>query len=90
VEGPNFDDRLRQARVAAGIIEWPNDVLRHTFATNHAAAFKNLNETARQMGHIGGLVVLCKHYVAYVPEKEAKKFWALTPASVVSTLTGDV
>ena len=89
VEGAKFDDRLREARAAAGIIEWPNDVLRHTFATNHAAAFKDHNETARQMGHIGGLIVLRKHYVAYVPEKEAKKFWELTPASVVPTPTGD-
>jgi len=86
VEGANFDERLRQARAAADIQEWPNDVLRHTFATNHAAAFKNHEETARLMGHIDGLRTLKKHYVAYVTEAEAQRFWALTPYSVLSIL----
>jgi integrase len=83
VDGKDFAKRLRAARRAAGIEDWPNDVLRHTFATYHAAAFKDLNETARQMGHIDGLRTLRKHYVAYVPEVVAKEFWNLTPDAVL-------
>ncbi len=89
-EGADFMDRLRQARTASGIHEWPNDVLRHTYATNHAAAFKNPGETARQMGHIGGLGILNKHYVAFVPEKEAMRFWALLPDVVLGLNTREI
>ena len=57
---------------------------------NHAAAFKNPGETARQMGHIGGLGILNKHSVAFVPEKEALRFWALLPDVVLGADTREM
>lgn len=81
VASTNFRDQFRQLRAAAKIANWAPDVLRHSFATFHGAAFKNPEETKRQMGHIGGLRILRKHYMAYVPESVAKEFWALRPAS---------
>jgi len=79
VDAKNFQGRFEAARAAAKFMVWPKDVMRHTFATNHAAAFKNPVETARQMGHIGGILLLKKHYVAYIPETVAHEFWALRP-----------
>lgn len=67
----HFSDRFTAWRKAAGFEKWPPDVLRHTFATYHVAAFKSPEETARQMGHISGLGILKKHYVAYVTEAVA-------------------
>lgn len=83
VDPKSFSERFTAWWRSAGIEEWPHDVLRHTFATYHAAAFKNQEETARQMGHIGGLGILKKHYVAYVTENVAREFWALTPDQVL-------
>jgi integrase len=78
----NFDDRFDKCRAAAGLLDgWVQDVVRHSFATYHAGAYQKLEETARLMGHIGGLRVLKKHYVAYVPKRIARQFWALRPTS---------
>jgi hypothetical protein len=85
VEPANFHARFQSCRAAAGLLEnWVQDVVRHTFATYHASAYKNLEQTARLMGHIGGLRVLKKHYVAYVPEKTALEFWALRPTDLTT------
>lgn len=87
VERRNFPARFKAWREAAGINEWTQDVLRHTFATFHAAEFHDENETARQMGHIGGLRTLRRHYVAFVPQTVAKEFWALRPETVLGRTT---
>jgi hypothetical protein len=42
------------------------------------------------MGHSGGLGILNKHYVAFVPEKEALRFWALLPDVVLGADTGEM
>ncbi len=85
VDNSNFYERLAAWRAAAQVENWPNDVLRHTFASNHVAGFRNAVETARQMGHIGGLRLLYKSYVAFVPEAEARRFWALLPDAVLTS-----
>ena len=83
VDPTNFQERFKACRAAAGLLDsWIQDGVRHTFATNHAAAYKDLNETARLMGHIGGLRILKKHYVGYVSEKAALEFWALRPSDL--------
>lgn len=82
VEPTNYDDRFDDWRVAAGVTEWPHDALRKAFASHHVAAFKNPDETARQMGHIGGLRTLYKYYVIFVRETVAGKYWALQPSAV--------
>jgi integrase/recombinase XerD len=85
VGSAGFEIRFRALRRAAGINDWPKDVMRHSFASYHAASFKKQEETARQMGHIGGLRILRKHYVAYVPEDVANQFWALRPTGIAIT-----
>jgi len=79
VDKQGFEGRFEAWRKAAGIDPWPRNALRRTFASYHFAAFKNAKETARLIGHTGGEHILFKHYVVYVPEKEAKKLWALRP-----------
>lgn len=80
VDSVNFSDRFEKCRAAAGLLEgWVADVVRHSFATYHSAVHRP-EKTAELMGHIGGLRVLKRHYVAYVPKRFARQFWALRPA----------
>ena len=41
-----FRELFEQAREAAGIAEWPDNALRHSFASYHLAHFKNAASTA--------------------------------------------
>jgi site-specific recombinase XerD len=79
VDKKGFDRRFKAWRKAAGIDPWPRNALRRTFASYHLAAFKDAKETARLIGHNEGEKLLHKHYIVYVPEKEAKRLWTLRP-----------
>jgi integrase len=57
---------------------WPHDALRHTYASYHYAMFKDAGLTAKNLGHPNP-TLLRKDYNNAVTEKEAKKFWAITP-----------
>jgi site-specific recombinase XerC len=78
----NFDDW----RDAAGIEDWPPNALRRSFASYHYAAFKDAKETARIIGHIDGERTLFKYYIVHVPEKDAKKFFAVRPLATHAKL----
>src|SRR5262249_46201236 len=77
-------DSLRQlfddARLAAGIIEWPDNALRHSFASYHLAHFKNAAATALELGHHDSRVTFA-HYRELVKPKEAERYWNLKPAA---------
>src|SRR5262249_26919647 len=47
----NFRRSLEQARKTAGIADWPDNALRHSFASYHLAHFNNAAVTALQLGH---------------------------------------
>jgi excisionase family DNA binding protein len=76
-----FDERFEAWRKAAGIVPWPRNALRRTFASYHYATFDNAQLTAKLIGHDGGTRTLFKHYIVYVSKKEAKRFWTLRPPS---------
>ena len=63
----------------AGLAIWPQNALRHSFASYHISHFKNAAVLALQMGHTGtGLIF--RHYRAVVKESEAAQWWNLFPA----------
>jgi integrase len=70
---------FKQARIAAGIVDWPENALRHSFASYHLAAFKNAAATALELGHHDSRVTFA-HYRELVKPKEATRFWKLKPA----------
>lgn len=72
-------DRLRKVRAAAGIADWPQDGLRHTFASMHLAQFKNRHLTAEQLGHGGSIEMLRKKYRHKLRDEEPAKFWNIFP-----------
>jgi integrase len=92
-KGDAYHARLQKARAEAAqelsqayllspaLNDWPQDALRHTFASMHYAAFKHAAETAEQMGHAGGLRIFFRHYRNRVKPAEAGRFWQLLPGA---------
>lgn len=88
----SYHHLLQQARAAAtasaeedekpseGIADWPQDCLRHTFASMHYAMHKSAGETAMQLGHGHNLRTFMRHYKNRVKPAEAERFWAIFPA----------
>jgi len=62
----------------AGLALWPNNALRHTFASMHYAAHQDEAKLQVQMGHESARM-LHQHYRALKSKAEAAKFWALKP-----------
>jgi len=54
--------------------EWPDDVLRHTFATYWLTRHTDRNRLADQMGN--SVAVINRHYRRAVPKAEGEAFWA--------------
>lgn len=75
----DFKDIWRAFREEqAQIMVWPNNALRHTFASMHYAMWQNEAKLQAQMGHESA-GMLHKHYRALKPRAEAVMFWALMP-----------
>ena len=86
VTSEDFNKQFVQARVAAGITEWPDNALRHSFASYHLAHFKNAAATALELGHHDSRITFA-HYRELVRPKEAERYWNIKPetsAKVVS------
>lgn len=75
----NLQKLMLAARRAAGIEAWPQDVMRHTFASAHYAHFKNPAHTALLLGHRNQDMLL-NHYRNLVRPADAARFWKIVPA----------
>jgi integrase len=75
----NFRKQFEQARVAADILDWPDNALRHSFASYHLAHFKNAAATALELGHHDSRITFT-HYRELVRPKEAERYWQIKPA----------
>jgi len=74
-----FRQLFEQTREAAGITDWPDNALRHSFASYHLAHFKNAASTALECGHHDSRITF-KHYRELVRPKEAAHYWSIKPA----------
>jgi integrase len=79
-ENSEFRKQLDDARAAAGITEWPDNALRHSFASYHLAHFQNAASTALELGHHDSRITF-RHYRELVKPKEAERFWKIRPAT---------
>lgn len=70
----NWQHRWRELRRAAGFDHWVPDVCRHTFASYHAAFFRNLPSLQMEMGHRDCSLLLSR-YVSPALRREAVSFW---------------
>ena len=78
-----FRELFEQAREAARIAEWPDNALRHSFASYHLAHFKNAASTALELGHHDSRITFA-HYRELVKPKDAEKYWNLKPSADAS------
>ena len=78
VTSETFTQSFNQARLDAGITEWPDNALRHSFASYHMAHFKNAAMTALELGHHDSRVTFA-HYRELVKPAEAERYWRILP-----------
>jgi integrase len=74
---PNFQKRQLATRAAAGIAEWPENGLRHSFVSYRLADTGNAAQTALEAGH--DQAVLFRHYRELVRPKDAALYFAILP-----------
>jgi integrase len=79
-------DKLRPAaRTVLNLAEWPNDIMRHTYVSNHFAEFQNEAYTKQQVGHRDDGRVFYNHYMVPLPKWEARLFWGIIPPVALLT-----
>lgn len=66
-------------------IEWPANVLRHSYASYHLAHHKNAAATAAELGHTSP-VMLYKHYRELVRPDAAAQWWQVMPPAGASNV----
>jgi integrase len=71
---------LETARGAAGIEQWPQNALRHSFASYHLARFNDAAALALELGHTNSNLVF-QHYRQLVRPKEAERYWKIVPVA---------
>jgi integrase len=78
----DFQKLLGKARKAASIETWPNNALRHSFASYYLAHFTKAGtaELALEMGHTDANLIF-QHYRELVKPKDAKRYWNIVPDS---------
>ena len=76
----NCRKMLEATRGAAKIHHWPNNALRHSFASYHLAHFNDAAAVALEIGHTDSGLVF-RHYREIVKPKDAKKYWNLFPTA---------
>jgi integrase len=74
--------KRRQAiQRAAGITPWPQDVMRHTFASYWMTIHRNEDRCRDAMGH-RTKDQLVKHYRKHTTQKDAEAFWSISPEMI--------
>jgi integrase len=76
---PNHYNRMIEDRRAAGILDWPNNAMRHSYASYHLAAFRDAPALSLELGHVRPQTVFA-HYRELVTPSEAERFWRIVPA----------
>jgi integrase len=67
------------AATAAGLVRWPKNGLRHSFASYHLALHHNAPETSLYLGHTSPTMVF-NHYREVVTPEAAARYFAIRPA----------
>jgi integrase len=78
VVGRNLASNLPRIAKAAKIEPWPQNCLRHSFASYHLANHENAASTAFLMGHRDSNLVYSV-YARAVRSTDAAKWWAIIP-----------
>ena len=74
----NWRRRFRKTRIDAGVLDWPADCLRHSFATYWLEKHKDAPRLALEMGNSVSVIMNHYHRVLDNPD-DATAFWKITP-----------
>lgn len=76
----NWQRRWKRLRQAAGIVPWPQDVLRHTYASYHAKRFHDFALLQMEMGHRSAELLRTRYLsMRGVTAEHAAAFWKRIP-----------
>jgi len=76
--------KLEADRARAGITDWPNNALRHSFGSYRLAATQNAAQTSMEMGNSPQMVF--RHYRELVKPKTAAQWWSIAPAAAENVI----
>jgi integrase len=76
----NLANRLSAIRHAAGIEDWPQDVMRHSYASYWLAEHGDINRLTLQLGHTSP-TMLWQHYHRAATRRDAAKYWQIAPVA---------
>jgi integrase len=80
VSPPGARKLTEEARTAAKLTRWPNNGLRHSFASYHVAHFGDAARTALEMGHAHQQMLFSTYRERVEPEA-ARAYWEIMPAN---------
>lgn len=72
----NWQRRWHRLRQDAGFTHWTADICRHTFASYHAARYRDIAKLQLEMGHRDSNLLRTR-YMTPVLKRETERFWAL-------------
>ena len=82
-----YRGKIERVRKAAGLTGWPNNGLRHSFASYRLAAIHDAPRVASELGHTGPQMLYSTYREIVLPS-EAERYWNIRPeteaANVVS------
>jgi integrase len=70
--------KLRHARAVAGLVRWPQNGLRHSFASYRLAAIHDAPRVSAELGHTAPQL-LYNTYRELVHPEEAERYWRISP-----------
>ena len=76
--------KLARVRKAAGLARWPNNGLRHSFASYRLAACHDAPRVASELGHTSPQMLYNTYRELVLPE-EAERYWKIVPQSGEAT-----
>ena len=68
-------------------LEWPENGLRHSFASYHLAHFRNAAVLALEMGHVSPHVLFA-HYREVTTPADAARYWQIVPSAKTAKTIG--
>ncbi len=74
----NARKKLDAIRKDAGLMRWPKNGLRHSFASYRLAATHDAPRVAAELGHTGPQMLYSTYRELVLPE-EAQRYWKLVP-----------
>ena len=77
----NHIKRRRAIERAAGIVPWPQDGMRHSYASYWMTIYRDEDQCRDNMGH-RTKEQLVTHYRQHTTEEEARAFWAIKPGTI--------